>query len=128
MPKLATIGIAAVLLAMTVACHRIEDDDPVGRFVFERGQVRLELQINPDHTYGETITEAGITKKSNGTWRYWDGPRNLNLYDVWVPYVPLGSNETQLRKTAFSFQVDPCDHKLCLGVSDNDPPLRFVGE
>jgi hypothetical protein len=128
MLKLTTVCIAAVLLSITLACHRIEDDDLVGRFVFERGPVPLELRIDRDHTYSETITADGITKKSNGTWRYWDGPRNLSLYDVWVPSVPLGSNQTQLRKTAFSFHVDSCDRKLCLGVSDNDPPLRFVGE
>ena len=128
MPKLTKVGIAAVLLAISVACHRIEEDDLVGRFVFERGPVRLELQINRDHTYSETTIEAGITKNWNGTWRYWDGSRSLSLYDVWVPSVPSGSNETQLRKTAFTFHVDPCDSKLCLGVSDNDPPLRFVGK
>lgn len=126
--KLVPVVTVIAVLAFGMACRRIEDNDLTGRFVFERDSVRLELRLDPDHTYTETVTQARTQKQASGTWRYWDGPQNLSSLDVWVPFVQPGSDQIDLRQTLFSFQVVPCGSKLCLGVSDNDPALRFVKE
>jgi hypothetical protein len=123
------VAIIAFLCA-GMGCHRVEEDDLTGRFLFDRDSLRMELQLNADHTYHETVTQANTESKSNGTWDYQPHYNlgDLNLTNVWVPFVPLGSNTTQPKKTSFSFGVEQCGSKLCLIVSDNDPPLRFVKE
>jgi hypothetical protein len=127
MQRLVTIFAIVALVATGVGCHRIEDDDLVGFFVLERDSMRIELRLNRDHTYTERVADAGGSREATGTWRYWDGPRNLSLNEVWVPFVPLGSKNTSLKRTLFTFHVDRCGDRICLGVSDNDPPLRFIG-
>jgi hypothetical protein len=125
--KLVPVVTVIAVLAFGLACRRIEDNDLTGRFVFERDSVRLELRLNPDHTYTETVTQARTQKQASGAWRT-GTVQNLSLVDVWVPFVQPGSDHIDLRQTLFSFQVVPCGSKLCLGVSDNDPALPFVKE
>jgi hypothetical protein len=116
------------LVSIATGCHRLDDDDLAGHFVFQRDSVKLEIQFNADHTFVETVTEAGVTRSATGAWTFESGSRTLNAFDVWVPSVPPGSERTTLARTAFGFHVDPCGSKLCLGVSDNDPPLEFTKE
>ena len=125
MPKPTLAFAVFVLLANGMTCHTINEDDLVGKYRFEKDSVRVELQIKQDHTFTETLTDAGINSNVSGTWKYWDGPRNLNLHDVFVPFVPLGTKQVHLRKTNFGSHVDPCGGTLCLGI-DDDNELRFV--
>jgi len=127
MPKPISVCAVVSLLASALACHTISEDDLVRRYRFERDSVRVELKINRDHTYTETYTSDGKNSEVNGTWKYWDGPRNLTLDNIWLPVVPLGSERVQLHKENFTFQVDPCGRTLCLGI-DDDNELQLVGE
>lgn len=125
MPKRTLACAVFLLLANGLACHTINEDDLVGRYGFEKDSVRVELQIKRDHTFNETLTDGGRNSSVSGRWKYWDGPRNLDLDDVWIPFVPLGSEQVHLRKTNFASHVDPCAGTLCLGI-DDDNELRFV--
>jgi hypothetical protein len=117
-----------VVLASAVACHRIDDDDLVGRYQFERDSVHVDLEINRDHTYTETATDGKEVMKATGPWKYVVGPRDLFLLNVWVPVIPLGSERVQLRKDELrGFHVDPCGGKVCLSF-DDDNELQFVGK
>jgi hypothetical protein len=125
----AVVSVALFALFSTgIACRDITDDDLVGRFMFQRDSVRLDLRLNADHTFVETIVEAGVGRTESGTWSYLYGTRDLSLNDVWVPVVTPGSKRGQLKKTFFSFNVEPCGIRtLCLVVSDNDQ-LEFRKE
>jgi hypothetical protein len=115
------------LFSTGIGCRDVTDDDLVGRFMFQRDSVRLELRLNADHTFVETIFEAGVSRTEIGTWKYLYGWRDLNLIDVWVPVIPLGSKRVKLEKKAFSFNVEPCGITTCLIVSD-DEELKFKKE
>jgi hypothetical protein len=49
-------------------CHRVDEDDLAGHFLFQRDSVKLEIQFNADHTFVETVTEAGVTRSVTGAW------------------------------------------------------------
>jgi hypothetical protein len=128
MRRLIAIISLAAFLTVVPSCRRIGDDDLVGGFTFEKDTLRLTLQLNRNHTFSEEVADVSGKHQSTGVWRYWDGPQNLSLDEVWVPFVPLGSQRIQLRRGQFTFHVNRCGSKLCLGISDNDPPLSFMGD
>jgi hypothetical protein len=116
------------LFSTGIGCRDIRDGDLVGRFMFQRDSVRLELRLNADHTFAETIIEAGVSRTKNGTWSYLYGTRDLSLIDAWVPVVPLGSKRVQLKKALSSLNVEKCGvTTVCLVVSDDDQ-LEFRKE
>jgi hypothetical protein len=109
------------LFSMGTGCRDITDGDLVGRFLLQRNTVRLELRLNADHTFAETITEAGVSRTETGTWGYSFGTRDLNLIEAWVPVAPFGSKRVQLKKTPSSLNVERCGvTTVCLVVSDDD--------
>jgi hypothetical protein len=116
------------LFSTGIGCRDTSDGDLVGRFMFQRDSVRLELRLNADHTFVETIIEAGASRTEVGTWSYLYGTRDLSLTDAWLPVVPLGSKRVQLKKTLSSLNVERCGvTKVCLIVSDDDR-LEFTKE
>lgn len=97
----------------------------MGQFVFERGSLRIELQLGSNHTYIERITQSGTNTASNSIWEYHEHPPNLTLSHFWGPVVPLGSETVGLEQNLFVLPVEPCGKTICLIVSDDDPVLRF---
>src|ERR1700722_4390878 len=122
-------AVASVALFSTgIACRDITDDDLVGRFLFQRDSVRLELRLDADRTFVENVTDAGVNRIQTGSWKYSYGTSDLNLTDAWVPVLDPGSKRFQLKKMVFSFNVEPCGiRSLCLVMSDQEQ-LEFRKE
>jgi hypothetical protein len=123
---LVVMVVLAMLVALATSCYRVEENELIGRYVFSRDSIRIELLMKADHTYDEISTLGATPMKSSGTWKYWEGPRNLFLNDLRGPVIPLGSKTVQLQHNNFGVQVEPCGGTLCLVVSDDDSVLQFV--
>jgi|SRR5579872_432679 len=120
------VATAIILTGLCTACRDIQDSDLVGRFEFEHGSVRIELQLHSDHSYVETIAQNGTNTASNSTWEYHERPPHLTLKDFSGPVVSLGSETVHLDQSLFVLSVEPCGKTICLIASDDDPVLRFV--
>jgi hypothetical protein len=120
------VATAIILTGLCTSCRDIQDRDLVGRFEFEHGSVRIELQLHSDHSYVETIAQNGTNIASNSTWEYHERPPHLTLKDFSGPVVSLGSETVHLDQSLFVLSVEPCGKTICLIASDDDPVLRFV--
>jgi hypothetical protein len=128
MRRVLVLASLLALFSSGLACREITDEDLVGRFMFQRDFIRLELRLNSDHTFIETIADAGVVRTEAGTWKYSYGTRDLSFSDAWVPVIAPGSKRVQLRKTLSSLNAEPCGIRtVCLVVGDDDQ-LEFKKE
>jgi hypothetical protein len=117
------------MIVISAGCSRLEGSDLPGDFVFNYRDVRINLQLKPDHTYTEMVISGASRTTHCGTWKYVEHSGyggNIGLDDFAGPRVRLGSENVQLLQTTFDMPVEACGKTICLIASDDDPVLHFV--
>ena len=105
---------AIVLVAFAlveIGCYPIGSESRiVGVYELNAGEARIVLAIRRDHTFVETITDAGVDNgQRSGTWR-WTGA--LDMDSLWIPpvFAPSYILQTDTRSEPGKFKYTRPGH------------------